>query len=245
MNGDGMGSNSSDFMKRAMALLDESSVPNKQEHFNLLMLIVSAKEVKQKTGVDIVYTVHRAPKANIDDIKHVNFLFKDERKNHLCVVIELTDESKFNINNIDELNQVIWGVVNKTDVLHMMTITVNINGIKFRITVRHVNSSCKIGDGSGFDLSIYESKLNKDEVACTMSEIFFNLFSNGVLRSDMDEKLKEEIERREISRRKAKEYIDAKRDSRRKDVKPLTDEQREFLARQKEYMKSITYEYKR
>lgn len=30
-----------------------------------------------------------------------------------------------------------------------------------------------------------------------------------------------------------------------KDVKPLTDEQREFLARQKEYMKSITYEYKR
>lgn len=57
--------------------------------------------------------------------------------------------------------------------------------------------------------------------------------------------LKKKSKEEKLAEEKAKEYIDAKRDSRRKDVKPLTDEQREFLARQKEYMKSITYEYKR
>lgn len=90
----------------------------------------------------------------------------------------------------------------------------------------------------------FVTRLDKDKVAFYTARVLFSLFVDGVLREDITEQLEEELKKREAISKKIKELNESKSVDGRK-ARELTEKEKESMKERREYIASITHEYKR
>lgn len=129
-----MSNSSTDFMNRAMALLDKDNAETqKNQELNLLMLRIAARDIRHEFGVDMKASIHKYPGKGINDIRLINLRFVDERKNDIVISFEIVDSAEIIVSNEDDFKDIIVGMLRKTNIESRMCTTVDVYGNKLKI----------------------------------------------------------------------------------------------------------------
>lgn len=240
-----MGNSSTDFMKRAMALLDEDNVAaQKKNGFNLLMLRIAARDIRHEFGVDMKASTHKYPGKGINDVRLINLRFADERKNDIVISFEIADSAEIIVSDEDDFKNIIGDMLRETDIASRMRTTVDVYGNKLKLTTKQLHDDYGMFDEDMIKDDHFVTRLDKDKVAFYTARVLFSLFVDGVLREDITEQIEEELKKREAISKKVKEWSEAKKADGRK-IRELTEEEKQSMKERREYIASITHEYKR
>ena len=240
-----MGNSSTDFMKRAMALLDKDNVAaQKNNGFNLLMLRIAARDIRYEFGVDMKASTHKYPGKGINDIRLINLRFADERKNDIVISFEIADSAEITVSDEDDFKDIVGSMLRETNIASRMCTTVDVYGNKLKVTTKQPHDDYGIFDKDMIKDDHFVTRLNKDKVAFYTARVLFSLFIDGILREDIAEQIEEELKKREDISKKVKEWSEAKKAGGRK-IRKLTEEEKQSMKERREYIARITYEYKR
>lgn len=240
-----MSNSSTDFMNRAMALLDKDNAETqKNQELNLLMLRIAARDIRHEFGVDMKASIHKYPGKGINDIRLINLRFFDERKNDIVISFEIVDSAEIIVSNEDDFKDIIGGMLRKTNIESRMCTTVDVYGNKLKLTTKQPHDDYGMFDKDMIKDDHFVTRLDKDKVAFYTARVLFSLFVDGVLREDITEQLEEELKKREAISKKIKELNESKSVDGRK-ARELTEKEKESMKERREYIASITHEYKR
>ena len=120
----------------------------------------------------------------------------------------------------------------------------DVYGNKLKLTTKQPHDDYGMFDKDMIKDDHFVTRLDKDKVAFYTARVLFSLFVDGVLREDITEQLEEELKKREAISKKIKELNESKSVDGRK-ARELTEKEKESMKERREYIASITHEYKR